>query len=99
MFGFLIAIFWFIVIACIIKLAIDAILGIPVFFREWRLKKTEETWRIEKEKEYDQSLWNVTDARMNELYKENNPYRKDYYYLFPQEERKFFTEGHPKNIK
>lgn len=99
MFGLLIAIFWFIVIACIIRLLIDVVRGTPVFFRGLRLKNAEEAWRLKKEEEYDQSLWNVTDKRMHELYKGNNPYRKDYYYLFPQEERKFFMEENSKNIK
>ena len=90
------AFIWFIIIGCLIKLAVDSIIGFPDFIKKLRLKYEEEKWRKQREKAYSERIEREKCFNSSVIYqmqKENNPYRKDFYYLFKPEDREFFNSS------
>ncbi|WP_027407245.1 hypothetical protein [Anaerovibrio sp. RM50] len=93
MFTFIVIILWIIIIGTLIGGIIHAIRGVPGFLRESRLKYEEEKWRQEKEKEFLKRIeWEKQNPRIYEMRKENNPYKKNIYYLSQPKYREYWLE-------
>lgn len=85
---------WIIIIGTLIRALISGIEALPRVAKEARIKKEEEKWRKQREKAYSERIEREKGSHSSMIYqmqKENNPYRKDFYYLFKPEEREFFN--------
>lgn len=92
MFTLIVIMLWIFIIGTLIGGIIIVIRGVPGFLRESRLKYEEEKWRKQMELDYLKSIEyeKNTNNIMYNMMRDNNPYRKDFYYLFQPKNREYW---------
>lgn len=84
---------WLMIIVLFIGSIFYIIRGIPGFLRESRLKNEEEKWRQKKEKEFIKSIeWEKHNLHIYEMRKDDNPYKREQYYLFQPQNREYWIK-------